>query len=149
MTEEFKPIETQAELDKIIEKVKSEFKDYDELKAQNEQLNADLKATQDQVESLQKGSGDYEKQIENLESQVKTYEQDKLKSQIAFEYKIPRSLAGRLVGDNEESLRADAESMAETLGAQQPVAPLASTEPSEKDEDDAYRNLANQIFKGE
>lgn len=150
MSDEFKPIENQEELDAIIADVKKQYQDYDEIKTQNKQLANDLKNTQEQLDTLQNGKDDYEKEIESLRSQVKAHEQDKLKSSIAFEYKIPRSLADRLVGEDEESLRADAKAMAEMLGERQPVAPLASTEPSENSEDAAYRDLANILFeKGE
>lgn len=146
MSDEFKPIESQEELDDIIQDVKQQFTDYEDLKIKNKELNTKLQSAQEQLESLQKGKDDYEKEIENLQSQVKGYEQDKLKSQIAYEYKIPRSLADRLVGEDEESLREDAKTMAETFNSQQTPPPLASTEPDEKDEDTPYQNLADELF---
>lgn len=126
---DFTPIETQEQLDKIIgERVKraeraaaEKYADYETLKTQNAQLQAQLQA---QAETI---SG-HQAEVDTLNSKIHTYEIGSVKTKVAAELGIPYQMAERLTGEDEETIRADAESMMKLIGRMQ-VAPLGSPEP--------------------
>lgn len=96
---------------------------------------------------------DYEKRIKGLtakktelENAVKRYEHNELKSKVARESGLRYELAGRLVGDTEEELRADAKRLVEYTAV---AAPLKTTETAEDSRSAAYRAAANAMFSGE
>lgn len=131
---EFKPIETQEELDKIIqarlEREKTKYaEDIAQLQAKNESEN--------------------KKALEELQKRIEGYEKAELKRKVAIDNGIPYSLADRIQGDDEEAMTKDAKSLAEFLTPPS-TAPLKSVEPEVKDKKlEAYSNLAKNIFKGE
>ncbi|MDD5047879.1 MAG: hypothetical protein PHH09_03035 [Methanoregulaceae archaeon] len=91
---------TQADVDRIVQervnREKAKFADYDEIKAENEQLKAKIA----------------ENEATNLDS---------LKQKIATDLKLPPSLAGRLLGTNEAELKADGEKLLKEIGPKEPV----------------------------
>lgn len=150
-----KILENVENKDEIIRQIESEIgKEYvprsefntknQELKDRDKQLG-DLKASHD---DLAKKSADYDKTIADLNSKVSTYELSSLKARIAHEKGIPYELAGRLTGDDEKSLREDAETLSKLVSKGQPAPPLKDTEPAGKDGDAPYKSLLSNI-KGE
>jgi len=127
---EFTPIETQEQLDKVIgERVKraeraaaEKYADYDTLKTQVAQLQAQLQAQSETI------SG-HKAEVEGLTSRIHTYEIGSVKTKVALEMGLPYQMAERLTGDDEAAIRADAEAMVKLIGATKPVAPLGSSEP--------------------
>lgn len=148
---EFTAIETQEQFDKAIgERLQRErAKLQEQYEAENQALkteNADLKAqlteTRASLEDFQGKSTGYDQQISDLTNQVKGYVTEKLKMKVAMEAGIPFSLANRIQGDSEESIRQDAEILAGYFKTQNQVLPLASTEPQGMNsEDSAYLAL--------
>ena len=105
--EGFKPIETQEELDNIIkERLKRER------------------------ESTQKRESD-EQTIADLTAKNKAYETASLKSRIAHEVGLSYEWTDRIGGEDEESIRKDAESLKKLVGAGAQPIPTKNTEAGE------------------
>lgn len=142
---EFKVIETQEELDKIISerlkrersKVEEEFKEKEKsFQTEIQQLkseNAEVKAN---LEKL----GEKDTEIEKLQGQIKGYEKSELKRKIALENKIPYNLAGRIQGDTEEEMLEDAKSLSKYFEKEEVVPPLKNPEIN-KGQSGAYKEL--------
>ena len=150
----FKPIETQEDFDKAVserinrerETLNKKFSDYDQLKNQNEKLTKENTSLQSTVKENTEKYADYDKNIEGLNSKISGYETEKLRTKVALENGIPYDLAGRLVGDNEEDLKADAERFAGFVKGREPVPPLKDPEPnSGNDENAAYKNMIENL----
>jgi len=135
---EFTPIETQEQLDKIIgERIArakasaaEKYADYDEIKAKNAEYVAQISSLQAQLQTQSETLSGSEASIADLTAKVKKYETDSVKTAIALEMGLPYQMAGRLNGDDEKSIRADAEAMKELIGSQTRPAPIGSTEPA-------------------
>lgn len=122
--------------------------DYDDLKSaketlekQVEELNGSLTATNDKYTQQETTLGD-------LQKQVKSYEVDTLKTRIASQAGLPLDLAGRLSGETEDEIKADAEKFASFVGKPTPL-PLKPTEQT-NDKTSPYKNmLENLKLEGE
>jgi hypothetical protein len=68
-----------------------------------------------------------------------------MKTKIALQYGIPFDLAGRLVGEDEESLTKDAENLASLVKQREPIAPLKNVEPQVGEKDVAYKSLLENL----
>lgn len=138
---EFTPITTQEELNKIIgERVMQErrkYADYDSLKEKATAFDA-LKQKADGLETSVAGYtqqlSDFQKKLDEQtaammekDARLKGYETDSVKTRIAHELGIPYELATRLSGEDEKSIRKDAELLVSVIGRNN-VAPLASQE---------------------
>lgn len=153
---EFKPITTQEELDSIIgerlkrqkESISKQYTDYEELKTKNVDLEKELTELKKSLESSTSSKTELEKQIEELTGKVKAHDLSSLKIRYALENGIPYNLAGRISGDDEESIKADAESLSDFFKSQTPPPPLKNTETNTKGEDVAYQNILKGL-KGE
>lgn len=153
---DFKTIETQEELDLIIgERVAKEkerlernspFKaELDQLKTAKADLESQVGTLQSTIEQSKAGQEDYTKQISDLTSKVAGYETANLRTRIALQNGLPYDLADRLVGDDEESIKADAERLSSFV-TKQHSAPLKDVEPNiQKDENSAYRKLVEGL----
>ena len=139
---EFTPITTQEEFDKAIgdrlkrerETVRKEFAGYLSPEAEKKKYEGYLSP----------------EEAAKKDAQIKAYETDSVKTRIAREMGIPFDLASRLTGEDEASIKKDAESLAKILGGKGgKVPPLKSTEPDGADlETAAYRSMLNRL-KGE
>lgn len=154
MSDEFKVIETQEDFDKAIQKrlaqkdreVSERYKDFmspdevKELKAEYEtklaKINEDLKAANDKI------AGN-DQIVSELTNRANTAEGDLLKSRIAYESGVPFELAGRLMGNNEEELKADAEKLASFLVPKS--APPLHTSDSSNNSNAEMASLLNQL----
>ena len=157
----FEPITTQEQLDKVIGDriagVKAKYEGFDDYKKKAEDYDA-LKKKADgfeqQVTALNKEiNGDdenpgYKKQMEEMQGKIKKYETDSMKVRIANENGIPLELAERLSGDDEESLKKDAETMAKFL-KKKDVPPLGQSEPQKMDGKKAAMKNMLANLKGE
>lgn len=152
---DFKVIETQEELDQIMgerlgrEREKFEAK-YKDLLADNEKLTGEVASLRTELESGQGKVSQYEETISGLESKVKQYETTALKEKIALEHRLPRYLADRLQGEDEESIRKDAQALMDVIDQNQPVLPLKSSDPEpvfnlEQALDQAYKSMAGDL----
>ncbi len=152
---EFTPITTQEEFDKAIgerlkrerETVRKEFAGYLSPEKEAEKYKDYLSP-----EAEKKKYEGYlsPEEAAKKDARIKAYETDSVKTRIAREMGIPFDLASRLTGDDEASIKKDAESLAKILGGKGgKVPPLKSTEPDGADlETAAYRSMLNGL-KGE
>lgn len=126
---EFKTIETQEELDKIIKKrleqkdreVAEQYKDYlspDDAKAMKADYEKQIQEAQDKLKT-------FDETVSTLTKRAETAEVSLLKNKVAIENNVPIKLASRLVGTTEEELKADAQSFMEGLGTR----PSGGSEP--------------------
>ncbi|MBQ6609276.1 MAG: hypothetical protein IJH70_02460 [Oscillospiraceae bacterium] len=141
MSEEFKPINTQEELNQVISQrleqarsaERAKFADYDSIKTQLAGLQKDVTAK--------------DTTIADLQGQLKTSRSDLVKTRIALEKGIPQELCSRLVGETEEEIRADADKLAGLMTKPKTAPPLKDTENESKGDskDAALRSLLSDI----
>ncbi len=131
---EFTPITTQEELDAILKarlaRQKEQYADYDKIKSRLAVLEEENVALKSTIETSSQSKADYDKQVEALQAQISGYETEALRTKVALSAGLPYDLASRLRGDDEDAMRADAETLAGFLKASEPKAPLKSTEPA-------------------
>ena len=117
---DFKPIETQEELDNIIRERLAR-----EREASNKRFEGFISPEDHKraIAEANKSFDDYKKAhegdaktIEDLNAKVKTYETASLKSRIAHEVGLGYEWIDRIGGDDEESIRKDAESLKTLVG---------------------------------
>lgn len=138
---EFTVIETQEQLDKVIgerirraeekatERFAEKMRDYDAIKAQNEDLTKQIAQLTEQITKQTETIDGNKAVVDDLTAKVHDYESSSLKTKVALEMGLPYQMAGRLSGDDEDAIRADAEALAKLIGSQRPAAPLGSGEP--------------------
>ena len=152
----FKVIETQEELDNIVEgrlaRQKSQYEEqlqgYDQLKTQYEDLQKEAAGYKSALEEATQKASTSEQSIADLQSKVTSYEQAQLRTKIALQQGLPFELADRLAGTNEDELKADAERLAGFLTPKEPIAPLKDPEePGITGENAAYRAMLQNLSK--
>lgn len=86
-------------------------------------------------EDVQKKYGNYlsPEEAAKKDAKIEGYEKESLKVKLALEAGIPYELATKLSGDDEESIKKDAETMAKYLKGIRGPAPLGDTEPPLED----------------
>ena len=139
---EFKPIETQEQFDAMIKgRLEQAERSFIEKYGNSSELKTQLEASAGQIEELNKRLEEANKQIESskaeldgLNAKVLQYETDSVKTRVAHEEGLPFEMAGRLTGDNEEAIRADAKSLAKMIKANTSTPPAFKSElpPPEK-----------------
>lgn len=151
---DFKVIETQEELDKIIqarldrqkESLEKQFADYDQLKTRNEELEDEVVNLRTTINDTNEKAENYDTVISDLNAKISSYETANLRTKIALQNGLPIDLADRLVGEDEESLNADAQRFAGYVKPAAPVPPLGSYEPPlDNNEDSAYKSLIKNL----
>lgn len=124
---EFKTIETQDELDKIIKKrleqkdreVAEQYKDYlspDDAKAMKADYEKQIEDAKKLVTEAQEKLKTYDDTVSQLTKRAETAEVSLLKNKVAIENNVPISSAYRLIGTTEEELKADAIKFLEEQG---------------------------------
>ena len=133
----FEPIETQEALDKIIkervERERAKYADYDELKKKIASHNSD-------IDNLKKQA---EKDASELKAKIKVYEMKEMRLKAAKDAGLSYDLADRIAGDDEESMKKDAEALKKLIGHKH-------TPPRETEavKEDYYMDMVKQM-KGE
>ena len=121
---DFKVIETQEELDRIIgarlARQEEKYSDYSQLKSRVEELEKENSGLRTTLEDSKKSTGDYESKLAELEGKIAGYETANLKTKIALKNGLPYDLASRLQGDSEEALKEDAERLASLIKPNDP-----------------------------
>lgn len=112
---EFTPINTEEEFNAA---VKSKYGDVGDL--------------QGKIKTHEETIAARDKTITELQGKVKGYETNAMKQRIAKEKGIPLDMASRLSGEDEKTLRADADTMAASLRGYKGAAPLAESDPAEE-----------------
>lgn len=151
---EFKTIETQEELDRIVEwrlaRQKEKFADYDKLKERVKELETENVGLQSALEASKQESASSSKQIEELQGKVAGYETTALRTRIALQNGLPYDLADRLQGSDEAELTADAERLAGFLKSSDSVLPLKDIEPAPTERKGGWSQLLGDLNnKGE
>lgn len=116
----------------------------------HEQLKEELATLQKQLDdansTLENERTTLQEQIQALEKESNTYKTNDLKLRIALENNIPYELANKLSGEDEESLRQDAQTLANYIAKPETVAPLKDVEPPVVDSETAsYKNILNNL----
>ena len=134
--QEFSPIETQEQLDAII---KERLKRERETTQKRFEGWVSPEDHQKAITDANKAFDDYKKAHEGDEATIadltaknKAYETASMKSRIAHEVGLSYEWISRLSGDDEQSIRADAESLKKLVGSGQPL-PTKSTETANPD----------------
>lgn len=154
MSEEFKVIETQEDFDKAIQKRLAQkdkeqaerYKDYlspDDVTSLKSEYDKQLRELNEKLTQANEKIAGNDQIVADLTNRAKTAEGDLLKSRIAHESGVPYELASRLVGSNEEELRADAEKLAPFL-APKAAPPLHTSDPNSNG-NGGLASMLNQI----
>lgn len=136
---DFKTIETQEEFDKMIQKrleqkereVSERFKEYlspEEVAKIKSDYEGKIKAANDAQKAERDKNVEISKTVSELEQKAKSAETKWLKGKVAMEKGIPFELADRLIGETEEELLKDAESVSSLL-APRTAPPMRTNEP--------------------
>lgn len=153
MGEEFKAITTQEDFYKAIqerlkrekETIEKKYADYEEVKTKNQELEKEVSALKTTLADANKKAENYDKDIDDLNAKIAGYETANMRTKIALQHGIPYDLASRLVGEDEESITADAKKLAELIGSKEPIAPLKDVEPPIEGKDGAYKSLLENL----
>lgn len=146
--EGFKPIETQEELDGIIkDRLKRERestqKKYDGWISPEDHQRA-LDEAAKSFDDYKKAHESDEQTIADLTAKNKAYETASLKSRIAREVGLPYEWVDRIRGEDESSIKTDAEALKKMVGNNQPL-PTKSTDTPEPD---ASTNALKSVLSG-
>lgn len=137
MAEEFTPITTQEAFDAAISARLNRQKESLEqgFQTERETMQKTIQEHESTIANLQKAvkagekkTGDQEKELGTLRQQVAGYERTALTERVAEAAGLSRAFAGRLRGDTEEELAADAAELVKLVGApeaQRTAEPLA------------------------
>ncbi|MDT2704795.1 capsid assembly scaffolding protein Gp46 family protein [Enterococcus dispar] len=150
MSEGFKPIETQEAFDKAVQArilhEQEKYADYDKIKTRVTELETENGTLQATINETNEKTKNYDTTISDLNAKIVGYETANLRTKIALKNNLPLDLADRLVGEDEESLNADAQRFAGFVKSAAPVPPLKNTEPASADsKDGAYKNLVENL----
>ena len=152
MSEEFQAITSQDQLNSIIgdrikraqESVEKKYVDYISPEDHQKALAEANKAFDDYKKAHE---GD-EQMIADLTAKNKSYETASLKSRIAHEVGLSYEWINRINGEDEKSIREDAESIKKLVGTGSVLMPTKQPEPSTGDEKSAaLRSVLDSIKK--
>lgn len=122
--------------------------DYDDLKSAKETLEKQVEELNGTLQSTNEKYADYDKNLESLTNELNSHKTQSLKMSIASQAGLPLDLAGRLSGETEDEIKADAEKFASFVGKPAPL-PLKPTEQT-NDKTSPYKNmLENLKLEGE
>lgn len=153
---EFKPIETQEQLDEIIKKrvaqaerntEQSLQEENKKLREQNEEFAKQISTLTEQAKTQTEKLEASDITIKDLAAKAQSYETASAKTRIALEAGLKYEYADRLQGNNEEEWRADAQVLAKDFAAAKKSngAPLGSNEPVITKEHSAKSDFADWL----
>ena len=102
----------------------------EEFEARVREVYGDVAGLQGQIDTLTNERDTHAATISQLQGQIKGFQTDALKRQIAAEKGIPLEFASRLTGESEADIKADADKMTGILRAYKGPAPLAEPAPA-------------------
>ena len=156
---EFKPIETQEEFDRMIQKRLAQkeaednkkFEGYlspDDVKALKAGYDKQLAQAKTDLEAMTTKVAAHDQEVADLTARAVKAETSLLKGEVANKHGIPLELASRLVGETQEDLEKDAESFASFM-APRSAPPLRSNDPAGQPNslDSAYAEVLSQLTK--
>lgn len=128
-----------AEHGKAIQAVKP-ADDYEDLKTTNQSLQGQLQQLQETLDEKETALNG----VEDIKQELEKYKLKDLKTSIAVEAGIPLELAGRLSGETEEDIKADAETLAGLVKTKQTL-PLKHTEPHVDDKEAGLKKMIGSL----
>ena len=135
-------------IDKVMAEYGKSINSYKEKIDELQGLSEKVQSYEQQLNELQNTLQAKEQelaQVDELQSKLKSYELENLKIKIANQAGIPLELAGRLSGESEEEIKADAEKLAGFVN-KKPTLPLKQTEPQNVDpKEKAYAKLLENL----
>lgn len=154
MSDEFKVIETQEDFDKAIQKrlaqkdreAAEKYQKYlspDDVEKLKIEYEGKLTKAEEALKAANEKIAGHDQIVSDLTTRATMAESDLLKSRIAHESGVPFELAGRLVGSNEEELKADAEKFASFLAPKS--APPLHTSDAGTNSGVGMANVLNQL----
>lgn len=155
---EFTPIETQEQFDAMVKDrvdraKKSTAKEYEAQLKDMAKLTETITGKETEIGTLKQKIADLEAEkktsgesYESMQKELATVKMGALKQRIAMEYGLPLEMADRLNGDDEESIRNDANVVKAFIGAKR-VAPSFNNEAMTNPKDDGYRTMASMFGK--
>ena len=159
MSEGFKAITTQEEFDAAVktrllreqETLAKKYADYETIKTRNTELETEVGQLKTTVSETGEAAKTYDQTVSELNAKIAGYETASMRTKIALQNGLPIDLADRLVGDDEASIKADAERLAGFVNKKQTPPPLRTTEqPLGEGKDSAYKALLeNMNIEGE
>ncbi len=133
---------TQAELDQVLkdrlERERKKYADYDELKASREELQRIKDGERTELEKLQAERDKALSELDSLKSTLAKKERDALALKLLTDAGLPAALAPRILGESEEDMQSDIETLKElfpvkkTVGAPTPSDGGGDPSPEEK-----------------
>lgn len=145
----FQEIKTQEEFDEAIkerlERERAKFADYGELKDKNAKLTSQIETLNKQISDTASKYKDTDKTIADLNSRIKAYESDSVKTRIALQKGLPYEFASRLKGETEEELIKDAETFASFMSKGNPEPISTNGEDPGSSSNQAWAELLTQI----
>lgn len=156
---DFKVIETQEQLDAIIsERIKREretlgkkyecYLSPDDYATKASEYDTKIGDLTKQLEEANGKIANHDKAIAERDTKIKAYETDSVKTRIAHELGLSYDAINFLKGEDEDAIRKSAESLKALVGSSI-TAPLASTEPSASNAEDAALKNTLKGLKGE
>ena len=148
---EFQAITTQEELNRIVEgrleRERAKYAKFDEYKADSEAYAAIKgKDYEGQIKGLSDDLAKARGDLGTMTKRAETAERSLLRSRVAREAGLPAELADRLAGEDEKTLKADAEALAKLVKPQTEPQPLADRSGPAADEKEAeMRKLLNGL----
>ncbi len=137
--------EGKLDVDSLMEVVNTEFpkhavpkETFNSLAETKKQLESDIEEKDKQLEEFKKVD------VDALQKEIETHKLENLKTNIAVQANIPLELAGRLSGETEDEIKADAEKMSEFVNKKQPL-PMRQTEPNVNDEDSGLKEMLKNM----
>ncbi len=148
MSEDFKVIETQEQLNEIIKgRLEREAKKHSEATAElQSELDALKSANEEQEKTIKAMTEKYagvDETISSLENKVKAYESDSVKTRICSEVGLPLELKNRLNGNTEEEIMQDAQELLKVIPKN--TAPVKNTEVTPTDRNEEQNALRDML----
>lgn len=147
---EFKEIKTQEEFDAAIkdrlEREREKYSDYESLKSKASSYEAEISKLKEANQGFKDKEAGYNTKIAELNSKIKGYESDSVKTRIALEQGLPYEMASRLNGEDEDSIRKDAETISRLLKLGKPTPPIHTDENEKYDSKKAgFKKLLSNL----
>ena len=155
---EFTQIETQEQFDAMVkdrvERAKSagakearkefetQLKDLEGIKEQLTSKDSEIEALKAKITDFESEKKANEESYQGMQKELSELKLKALKTNVAIEAGLPADLADRLTGEDEETLKADAEKLASFVGSKR-VAPNFTNEEVPTDpKEEGYREMA-------
>lgn len=133
---------TQAELDQIVkdrlERERRKYADYNDLKASREELQKIKDGERTELEKLQAERDKALSELDSLKSTLAQKERDALALKLLADAGLPAALAPRILGESEDEMQSDIETLKElfpakkTVGAPSPIDGGGDLSPEDK-----------------